>query len=39
MTGIYMKMVCISILINESTHEKAFFTFLKVLTYEIVSLL
>lgn len=33
MTGIYMEMVCNSLLINNSTHEKAIFTFLKVLTY------
>lgn len=36
MTGIYMKMVCNSMLIIKSTHEKkkeeAIFTFVKVLT-------
>lgn len=31
MTYIYMKMVCNSILIIQSTHEKAIFTFVKVL--------
>lgn len=28
-TGIYMKMVCNSMLIYQSTHDKAIFTFLK----------
>lgn len=39
MTGIYMKMVYTSVLINESTYEKAIFTVLKVFTNEMSSLL